>query len=130
MTSVTGIIDECIACVTETYRFFIRRKIGSAGSGYGRCEVWSEYQSIAFSVKKFIKFFRWNSSYFTAEYFKIFKSWSFYIFISITMEDTMNFLLYFPFLAAFAIVNVSYTFRGVKYAAWFGPPVVMYCGFL
>ena len=42
----------------------------------------------------------------------------------------MDFLLYFPFLAAFAIVNVSYTFWGVKNTLHgFGPPVVMYCGF-
>ena len=53
------------------------------------------------------------------EYFKVFECRGFYVFIAILVEDAMDFLLYLSFLAAFAVVDVSYTFRGVeKYAAW------------
>ena len=114
MSSVAGVINKCVSCVAEAYRFFVRGKVGCTGSGYRRGEVRSEYQGIAFSVKEFVKFFGWDGSYFAAEYFEVFECGGFYVFIAILVEDAMDFLLYLSFLAAFAVVDVSYTFRGVE----------------
>ena len=114
MSSVAGVINKCVSCVAEAYRFFVRGKVGCTGSGYRRGEVRSEYQGVAFSVKEFIKLFGWDGSYFAAEYFKVFECRGFYVFIAILVEDAMDFLLYLSFLAAFAVVDVSYTFRGVE----------------
>ena len=114
MSSVAGVINKCVSCVAEAYRFFVRGKVGCAGSGYRRGEVRSEYQGVAFSVKEFVEFFGGDGSYFTAEHFEIFECGGFYVFIAILVEDAMDFLLYLSFLAAFAVVDVSYTFRGVE----------------
>ena len=65
-------------------------------------------------MQEFVKFFGWDGSYFAAEYFKVFECRGFYVFIAILVEDAMDFLLYLSFLAAFAVVDVSYTFRGVE----------------
>ena len=123
MSSVAGVINKCVSCVAEAYRFFVRGKVGCTGSGYRRGEVRSEYQGIAFSVKEFIKFFGWDGSYFAAEYFKVFECRGFYVFIAILVEDAMDFLLYLSFLAAIAVVDVSYTFRVWKIRCMGGPPL-------
>lgn len=106
MSSVAGVVDKCVSCVAEAYRFFVRGKVGCTGSGYRWGEVRSEYQGIAFSVKEFVKFFGWDGSYFAAEYFKVFECRGFYVFIAILVEDAMDFLLYLSFLAAFAVVVI------------------------
>ena len=123
MSSVAGVINKCVSCVAEAYRFFVRGKVGCTGSGYRRGEVRPEYQGVAFSVKEFVEFFGGDGSYFTAEYFEVFECGGFYVFIAILVEDAMDFLLYLSFLAAFAVVDVS-TPSGVwKIRCMGGPPL-------
>ena len=125
MSYVAGVINKCVSCVAEAYRFFVRGKVGCTGSGYRRGEVRPEYQGVAFSVKEFVEFFGGDGSYFAAEYFKVFECRGFYVFIAILVEDAMDFLLYLSFLAAVAVVQGC-----GKYAAWVVLLLVMLCFFL
>ena len=119
MSSVAGVINKCVSCVAEAYRFFVRGKVGCTGSGYRRGEVRSEYQGVAFSVKEFIKFFGWDGSYFAAEYFKVFECRGFYVFIAILVEDAMDFLLYLFFSGCIRRCRCLLHLQGCgKYAAW------------